>query len=51
MSLARIDLHPGVHFDSGFTVESAKLEEMQDRAHRDCLIANSLADSVEINIL
>ncbi|MGM0559691.1 MAG: OsmC family protein [Pseudomonadota bacterium] len=51
MSVVRIDLHPVVHFDSDFTIESAKLDEMQDRAHRYCFIANSLADSVEINIL
>lgn len=51
MSVVRIDLHPAVHFDSGFTIESAKLDEMQERAHRYCFIANSLADSVEINIL
>jgi organic hydroperoxide reductase OsmC/OhrA len=27
------------------------LAEMQDRAHRYCFIANTLAESVEINIL
>lgn len=51
MSVTRIDLHPVVRFDTGFTVESAKLEEMQDRAHRYCFIANTLAENVEINIL
>ncbi len=51
MSVTRIDLHPVVHFDTGFTVEERKLEEMQDRAHRHCFVANSLADSVEVNIL
>ncbi len=51
MSVTRIDLHPVVGFDTGFTVETAKLEEMQDRAHRYCFIANTLAESVEINIL
>lgn len=51
MSLTRIDLHPVVRFDTGFTVEEQKLEEMQDRAHRYCFIANTLADSVEVNIL
>lgn len=50
MSVTRIDLHPVVRFDSGFTVEAAKLEEMQHRAHRYCFIANTLADSVEIVI-
>ena len=51
MSVTRIDLHPVVRFDSGFTVEEAKLEEMQHRAHRYCFIANTLADSVDVNIL
>ena len=51
MSVTRIDLHPKVRFDTGFTVEPAKLEEMQHRAHRYCFIANTLADSVEVNIL
>lgn len=50
MSVTRIDLHPVVRFDSGFSVDDAKLAEMQERAHRYCFIANTLADSVEINI-
>ncbi len=51
MSVTRIDLHPVVAFDAGFTVDPAKLAQMQDRAHRYCFIANTLAESVEINIL
>jgi len=51
MSVTRIDLHPVVRFDTGFAMEDAKLAEMQDRAHRYCFIANTLAESVEINIL
>ena len=51
MSVTRIDLHPRVRFDKGFDVGSDELKKMQDRAHRYCFIANSLADSVEINIL
>lgn len=51
MSVTRIDLHPVVRFDTGFAVSPKELEEMQDRAHRYCFIANTLADSVEINIL
>lgn len=51
MSVTRIDLHPVVRFDPGFTVDEAKLAQMHDRAHRYCFIANTLADSVEINIL
>ena len=48
MSVTRIDLHPVVRFDTGFAVD--ELAQMQDRAHRYCFIANTLADSVEINI-
>ena len=51
MSVTRIDLHPVVRFAPGFAVPDAALDEMQDRAHRYCFIANTLADSVEINIL
>jgi organic hydroperoxide reductase OsmC/OhrA len=50
-SVTRIDLHPVVRFDTGFSVDDAKLAEMQDPAHRYCCIANTLADSVTINIL
>ena len=51
MSVTRVDLHPVVRFDTGFSVGADELERMQDRAHRYCFIANTLADSVEINIL
>lgn len=51
MSVTRIDLQPVVRFDAGFSVEPAELQKMQDRAHRYCFIANTLADSVDINIL
>ncbi len=50
MAVTRIDLHPVVRFDTGFTLADDKLEEMQHRAHRYCFIANTLADSVEVNI-
>ena len=40
----------GRSYDTGFAVADEKLAEMQDRAHRYCFIANTLADSVEINI-
>lgn len=50
MSVTRIDLHPVVRFDTGFSVSDRELEQMQHRAHRYCFIANTLADSVEINI-
>ena len=51
MSVARIDLHPVVRFDTGFVVDDTGLAEMQDRAHRYCFVANSLSDSVAVSIL
>ena len=50
MSVTRIDLNPVVRFDTGFTVDTDELAQMQHRAHRYCFIANTLADSVEINV-
>ena len=51
MCVVRLDMHPRVQFDAGFTANDAQLAEMQERAHRYCFIANTLADTVEINIL
>ena len=51
MSVTRIDLHPEVLFDTGFSVDAVELEKMHHRAHRYCFIANTLADSVEIHIV
>ena len=51
MSVTRIDLNPVVRFDTGFAVDAATLSEMQHRAHRYCFIANTLSESVEVNIL
>lgn len=51
MSVSRIDLNPVVRFDTGFSPNDAEMEKMQRRAHGYCFIANTLADSVEINIL
>lgn len=51
MSVTRVDLHPVVRFDTGFSIGSSDLEQMQHRAHRYCFIANTLADSVTINIM
>ncbi|TVM07019.1 OsmC family protein [Vreelandella aquamarina] len=50
MSVTRIDLHPHVHFDAGFEVDDAELDKMQQRAHRYCFIANTLASDVAIGI-
>ncbi|MFC1681302.1 OsmC family protein [Pseudomonadota bacterium] len=51
MSVTQVDLHPVVGFDTGFSVDATEMEEMHQRAHRFCFIANSLADSVKINIV
>ena len=51
MAVTRIDLNPVVRFDTGFSVGDDKLAEMQHRAHRYCFIANTLAESVEVNVL
>ena len=45
-----IDLHPDITFDDGFSVGEEKLKKMQERAHNYCFIANTLADSVTVNI-
>jgi len=50
MSVTQIDLNPEVTFDDGFYVDKKILREMQKRAHNYCFIANTLADSVMINI-
>lgn len=50
MSVTRLDLAPVVRFDTGFSVSDAEMEVMQERAHRYCFVANSLADFVEVNI-
>ena len=50
MSVTQIDLHPDVTFDEGFSVDEENLKKMHERAHNYCFIANTLADSVMINI-
>ena len=50
MCISRIDLNPVVEFDDGFEIEKDKLDDMHERAHRYCFVANSIADHVEINI-
>ncbi|MDH5352997.1 MAG: OsmC family protein [Gammaproteobacteria bacterium] len=51
MAIVRIDLRPVVGFKADFNVNDVDLEKMHNRAHRYCFIANTLADSVAINIL
>lgn len=50
MAVTRIDLNPVVRFDTGFDIAIEDLRQMQHRAHRYCFVANSLAETVEINV-
>ena len=50
MWVIQIDLNPVVRFDTGFLVSDDQMAEMQDRARRYCFIANTLADSVQVNV-
>lgn len=50
MCISQIDLNPVVEFDDGFEIEQSKLDDMHERAHRYCFVANSIADHVVINI-
>tara|TARA_A100000164_G_C21420669_1_gene546526 strand:- start:37 stop:486 length:450 start_codon:yes stop_codon:yes gene_type:complete len=50
MSVSSIELNPEVKFANNFSVDAQKMKEVQDRAHRYCFIANSLADEVKIKI-
>lgn len=50
MAVTRVDLRPVVSFDAPFEVDATEMDRMQQRAHRYCFIANTLADSVEVGI-
>ena len=50
MSVTEIKLNPKVEFSNGFTVDSLKMKEVQDRAHRYCFISNSLSKEVKVKI-
>ena len=50
MSVTKIQLNPKVEFSEGFTVGNDEMEEVQDRAHRYCFIANALSEDVEVTI-
>ncbi len=50
MSVTRVVLEPSVTFDEGFAIDSEDMERMQQRAHRYCFIANTLASSVEVEV-
>lgn len=48
--VTQIDLKPDVTFDDDFTVTPEDMAKMQERAHRYCFIANTLAGNVEMTL-
>jgi len=50
MSVTNIELNPKIIFSNNFLVDSKKMKEVQDRAHRYCFIANSLSEEVIVKI-
>ena len=50
MSVTKIELNPKIVFSDNFSIDSSKMKEVQDRAHRYCFIANSLSNEVIITI-
>ena len=50
MAVTKIQLNPSVQFSDGFTVSEQEMNEMHDRSHRYCFIANSLSKEVEFEV-
>ncbi len=50
MAVTKIRLNPSVQFSDGFTVNDEEMNEMHDRSHRYCFIANSLSEEVEFEV-
>ena len=50
MSVNKIELNPKITFSNNFSVSKEEMEQMQDRSHRYCFIANSLSDEVKVII-
>lgn len=50
MCVNKIELNPIIKFESGFSVSKVDMEQMQDRSHRYCFVANSLAEDIDIKI-
>ena len=51
MAVTKIRLNPSVHFSDGFTVSDQEMNEMPDRSHRYCFIANPLSEEVELEVI
>ena len=50
MAVTKIRLNPSVQLSDGFTVSDQEMNEMHDRSHRYCFIANSLSEEVEFEV-
>ena len=50
MAVIKIRLNPSVQFSDGFTVSEQEMNEMHNRSHRYCFIANSLSEEVEFEV-
>ena len=50
MAVIKIRLNPSVQFSDGFTVSEQEMNEMHDRSHCYCFIANSLSEEVEFEV-
>ena len=50
MAVIKIRLNPSVQFGNGLTVSEQEMNEMHDRSHRYCFIANSLSEEVEFEV-
>ena len=51
MAVTKIVLHPVIQFEGDYNVCPKELEEMHDRSHRYCFIANSLSADVEFEVI
>ena len=49
MAVTELKLSPRVTFDSGFDITPQKIEEMHERAHRYCFVANSISARMVIS--
>ena len=50
MWVSGVTLNPVIEFESGQEVDHDKLEEMHERAHRYCFVANSLSCDMKIAV-
>ena len=48
--VSEIVLHPEIEFESGHEITREKLEEMHERAHRYCFVANALGCAMRVEL-